>query len=234
VREPDAFLLDEPLSNLDARLRVQMRTEIGRLQKRLGKTMIYVTHDQTEAMTLGDRVAVLNRGEVQQIDTPRQLYRNPANLFVAGFIGSPGMNFVPAQVQGGKLRLPFGETPITERLKTLKDQRVIAGFRPEAVVPSRAAPEQEGVLIFSANIDVVEWLGAELFVYSDIELPTTGRIKATDQFGKGRATLVYRLDPTIGARQGEALTLTLDVKDIHLFDAETGCSLSVDETPSLD
>jgi len=105
VRDPVAFLLDEPLSNLDARLRVQMRGEIGRLQKRLGTTMIYVTHDQTEAMTLGDRVAVLNRGEVQQIGTPKQLYQAPANLFVAGFMGSPGMNFVPAELKAGKLIL---------------------------------------------------------------------------------------------------------------------------------
>lgn len=139
VRNPVAFLLDEPLSNLDARMRVQMRAKIGRLQNRLGTTMIYVTHDQTEAMTLGDRVAVLNQGEVQQIGTPRQLYQAPADLFVAGFIGSPGMNFVPARLEGLKLILPFGELTLPECFESLpQGEAVIAGFRPEpSIAPAR-------------------------------------------------------------------------------------------------
>src|SRR5829696_5261620 len=114
VRSPKAFLMDEPLSNLDAKLRLQMRTEVSRIQQRLGTTTVYVTHDQTEAMTLGDRVAVMRAGILQQVDTPRELYNNPRNLFVAGFIGSPAMNFFTAQVEGGKVRLPFGEIAVPQ------------------------------------------------------------------------------------------------------------------------
>ncbi len=132
VRDPAAFLMDEPLSNLDAKLRVQMRTQVARIQHQLGTTMLYVTHDQTEAMTLGDRVAVMRGGVIQQVDTPKHLYANPDNLFVAGFIGSPAMNFVPARLEEGKLRLPFGDAPIPAGVRT--DQReVIAGIRPGAL-----------------------------------------------------------------------------------------------------
>src|SRR4051812_10863711 len=129
VRDPSAFLMDEPLSNLDAKLRVQMRSEVSRLQNRLGTTTVYVTHDQTEAMTLGDRVAVMRAGVLQQVDTPRELYANPRNLFVAGFIGSPAMNFFGAQVEGGKLRLPFGEIPLPDGIEA--PANVIVGIRPE-------------------------------------------------------------------------------------------------------
>ena len=134
VREPNAFLFDEPLSNLDAKLRVQMRTEISRLQKRFGTTTVYVTHDQTEAMTLGDRVAVLRKGILQQVASPRELYNNPINLFVAGFIGSPSMNFLPATLKGGKLDLPFGEIPLPEEFVSRlghDEKPVIVGIRPE-------------------------------------------------------------------------------------------------------
>src|SRR6195952_3481961 len=134
VREPNAFLFDEPLSNLDAKLRVQMRTEISRLQKRFGTTTVYVTHDQTEAMTLGDRVAVLRKGILQQVASPRELYNNPINLFVAGFIGSPSMNFLPAPRKAGKLDLPFAEIPLPEEFVSRlgHDERpVIVGIRPE-------------------------------------------------------------------------------------------------------
>ena len=229
VRDPVAFLLDEPLSNLDARLRVQMRTEIGRLQKRLGTTMIYVTHDQTEAMTLGDRVAVLNRGEVQQIGTPRQLYRTPANLFVAGFIGAPGMNFVPAEVQASKIVLPFGEARLPESGYELSNRKLIAGFRPEACSVSVMAGNDDSSVVFRAPIDVVEWLGAELFVYSDIDLPREAATKSHDMFNKGRLTLITRLDPSTQVRQGQSITLQLHVRDLHLFDAETGCNLAMTE-----
>src|SRR5688500_3500456 len=129
VRDPKAFLMDEPLSNLDAKLRVQMRTEVARIQKRLGTTMVYVTHDQTEAMTLGDRVAVMRAGVLQQVDTPGKLYENPSNLFVAGFIGSPAMNFFPAKVDGGQIKLPFGTVPLPQGVQASGD--VIAGIRPE-------------------------------------------------------------------------------------------------------
>src|SRR3712207_652368 len=132
VRDPKAFLMDEPLSNLDAKLRVQMRTEVARLQKRLGTTTVYVTHDQTEAMTLGDRVAVMRGGVIQQVDSPKALYEDPVNLFVAGFIGSPAMNFLPGRVEGSRIRLPFGDAPIPETLRrSLRSGgEVIAGVRP--------------------------------------------------------------------------------------------------------
>src|SRR5687768_656305 len=130
VRDPKAFLMDEPLSNLDAKLRVQMRTEVARIQKRLGTTMVYVTHDQTEAMTLGDRVAVMRAGILQQVDTPAHLYEEPANLFVAGFIGSPAMNFLPGRLDGETLKTPLGDTPLLRRVGgTVSD--VIVGMRPE-------------------------------------------------------------------------------------------------------
>src|ERR671910_631186 len=141
VRDPKAFLMDEPLSNLDAKLRVQMRTEVARIQRRLGTTMVYVTHDQTEAMTLGDRVAVMRAGIIQQVDSPSTLYDDPVNLFVAGFIGSPSMNFVPGRLEGDKLELPFGSVPLPDHLKQVLQKArdgggsgardVIAGVRPE-------------------------------------------------------------------------------------------------------
>lgn len=229
VRNPAAFLLDEPLSNLDAQLRVQMRAEIGRLQKRLGTTMIYVTHDQTEAMTLGDRVAVLNQGEVQQIGTPRQLYRTPANLFVAGFIGSPGMNFAPARLEKEKLVLPFGELAMPEHFANLpKDEPVIAGFRPEAI--RFASEENPHDLVFEAKIDVVEWLGAELFVYFDMIWPGAWNLmmpRMSAMPGKGNTMLVSRLDPSIPVQKGQSLRLKLNNQNIHLFDGRTGCNLAV-------
>jgi multiple sugar transport system ATP-binding protein len=230
VRNPVAFLLDEPLSNLDARLRVQMRAEIGRLQKRLGTTMIYVTHDQTEAMTLGDRVAVLNQGVVQQVGTPRELYQRPANLFVAGFIGSPGMNFVPARLEGKRLALPFGEAVLPDRLEKSRpgDGPVIAGFRPEAV--SWVGQGHSHDLAFEARIDVVEWLGAELFIYFDIAwserwdliLP---HLSAMPE--KGTTMFVGRLDPSLKVSKGQTLRLQLKRQDIHLFDGRTGRNLAM-------
>src|SRR5688500_16216103 len=166
VREAKAFLFDEPLSNLDAKLRGQMRTEIARLQKRLGITTVYVTHDQTEAMTLGDRVAVLKRGILQQLATPRELYEQPANLVVAGFIGSPPMNFVPATVEGTTVKLPFGsvEIPADKAEKAKGKGLLIAGIRPEhfedaAVMDSSKTAGHT----FRANVDVVEWLGNESY-----------------------------------------------------------------------
>src|SRR5215204_2291680 len=155
VRDPAAFLMDEPLSNLDAKLRVQMRTQVARIQHQLGTTMLYVTHDQTEAMTLGDRVAVMRGGIIQQVDTPKVLYEHPDNLFVAGFIGSPAMNFVPARLEEGVLKLPFGDAPIPAGLKTDK-RDVIAGIRPEHF--EDAAIDPSGVR-FQAKLDLVESMG---------------------------------------------------------------------------
>ncbi|MDD2737687.1 MAG: ABC transporter ATP-binding protein [Methylomonas lenta] len=228
VRDPVAFLLDEPLSNLDARLRVQMRGEIGRLQKRLGTTMIYVTHDQTEAMTLGDRVAVLNRGEVQQIGTPKQLYQAPANLFVAGFMGSPGMNFVPAELKAGKLRLPFGETKLLECCSQMADQAVIAGFRPEAVSCVSSADITTPALVFQTTVDRVEWLGAELFVYADIDLAAVMPARAHELFSHSNVNLVFRLEPSMSVQRGQVLQLQLDLQALQLFDWESGCNLHAD------
>src|ERR687897_185885 len=163
VRDADAFLFDEPLSNLDAKLRGQMRTEISRMQKRLGITTIYVTHDQTEAMTLGDRVAVLKRGVLQQVATPRELYEQPVNLFVAGFIGSPPMNFLPAVVDADRLRLPHMKValPIIARDKVTDGQLLIAGIRPEHFEDARLldpAKRAKGCT-FRARVEVTEWLG---------------------------------------------------------------------------
>src|SRR5687767_1642761 len=167
VRQADAFLFDEPLSNLDAKLRGQMRTEISRLQRRLGITTVYVTHDQTEAMTLGDRVAVLRKGVLQQVDTPRELYTRPVNLFVAGFIGSPPMNFVPAAVEGRTITLPFVSFEVSQEVadKLGEHDLLIAGIRPENFEDAALVDEDKlahGVT-FSDHVDVTEWLGNELF-----------------------------------------------------------------------
>lgn len=231
VREPKAFLLDEPLSNLDARLRVQMRSEIARLQKRLSTTMLYVTHDQTEAMTLGDRVAVLHRGEVQQIGTPQTLYRQPANLFVAGFIGSPGMNLLPAHIEGSRLILPMGETRNQTTLP-LADEQLVAGFRPEHLRPIETRDAGADDLVFEATADIVEWLGAELFVHFDAHCPpawlntdwpeaVSGKIH-----DNGRLTCVARLDPGVSVKKGDRLLFALEANNIRWFDRQTGCAKS--------
>jgi multiple sugar transport system ATP-binding protein len=175
VRQAEAFLFDEPLSNLDAKLRGQMRTEIARLQRRLGITTVYVTHDQTEAMTLGDRVCVLRKGEVQQIASPRELYEQPVNLFVAGFIGSPPMNFLPATVEGERLTTPFGPIDLDPRRAAAvrgKDL-LLVGIRPEyfedaAILDSMRLSQGS---VFRAQVDVTEWLGDSQYAYIPYEAP---------------------------------------------------------------
>ena len=166
VRDPAAFLMDEPLSNLDAKLRVQMRTEVSRLQRRLGTTTVYVTHDQTEAMTLGDRVAVMRNGMIQQVGSPQQLYDRPDNLFVAGFIGSPAMNFLPSVVENSTLHTPLGDVPLTGRLQRALERAnaprdLIIGIRPEDFQDASLVPanEQSNGITFRANIDVLESMG---------------------------------------------------------------------------
>lgn len=230
VREPKVFLLDEPLSNLDARLRVQMRTEIARLHKRLGTTMIYVTHDQTEAMTLGDRIAVMNQGEVQQIGTPQELYRHPANLFVASFIGSPSMNLLPARIAKSRLILPFGEIALPNELMPqtpTENVQVVVGIRPEDFRHVKPDSIQDGELVFDATIEVAEWLGAELDVYFDIKCPrewleTVWPESVCNKIAKnGTIPIVAKLDPTTAVRKGDKLSLCLDVRKIQLFDRET-------------
>jgi multiple sugar transport system ATP-binding protein len=239
VRDPKAFLMDEPLSNLDAKLRVQMRTEVSRLQSKLETTTVYVTHDQTEAMTLGDRVAVMRAGILQQVGTPAELYDTPTNLFVAGFIGSPAMNFMPGELSGGRLKLPIGEVDAAELAGDRKDGPVVAGLRPEnfedvAVIGD--LKEERGVT-FEAEIDLVESLGSDLFAYFHIESEGVQSDQLADlveesleetgagETSEGREQVVARLDPTSKVSRREHAELWADTSKLHLFDPESGESL---------
>ena len=226
IRHPTTFLMDEPLSNLDAKLRVQMRAELVKLHQRLGVTTLYVTHDQTEAMTLGDRVAVLNRGVIQQVDTPAQLYNRPANTFVATFIGSPAMNFVRAQLANGQLR--FGsyslELPESRLARLSKTQgEVFLGVRPEHFFDPRNSSSTTDPGLLPVTVELTEQLGSETLVYfraEGIEAVRTGE----DEVELGGA-LVARLDPRTEPAPGERLRLGIDAERTHLFDASTGDSL---------
>ncbi|MBM7507346.1 multiple sugar transport system ATP-binding protein [Nocardioides salarius] len=235
VREADAFLFDEPLSNLDAKLRGQMRTEIARLQKRLGITTVYVTHDQTEAMTLGDRVAVLKRGYLQQLATPRELYENPGNLFVAGFIGSPPMNFLPAEVEGTTVTLPFGTVKIPEEKAERAQGKgvLMAGIRPEFFEDAQIADKVGSDSTFTADIDFVEWLGNETYAYIPFEAPPEVEAKMreleADLEGEGlRTQLVVSLDGSSRIKEGDKAEIFVDATKMHLFDPATGENLTVD------
>jgi len=233
VRDPQVFLMDEPLSNLDAKLRVQMRTEVSRLQRDLSTTMVYVTHDQTEAMTLGDRVAVMRSGVLQQVDTPRVLYNDPVNIFVAGFIGSPAMNFFSGTIAGGKLKLPFGEIAVPDGVSHTGE--VIVGIRPEDFEDARFAPANHPAGVeFEAPIEVLESMGSEIYVYftfqggevsSDelAELARDSGIAETPSGGSGLA--VARLNPESEITQGQRATLWFDGAKLHLFDPSDGSSL---------
>ena len=216
VRNPKVFLMDEPLSNLDAKLRVQMRTEISRLHDRLGATIIYVTHDQTEAMTLGTRIVVMKDGVIQQVDTPQNLYSHPDNLFVAGFIGSPQMNFLDAQVvlekDGVYLTLKNGISIKADasREKALLDGRymgktVTLGLRPEDFYDNDEFLKEHGETMFDAKIDVFETLGAEVYLYFNI----------------GEHKVTARVSPQTHAKQGDTIKIAFDPKRYHLFDKET-------------
>jgi len=240
VREARAFLFDEPLSNLDAKLRGQMRTEISRLQRRLRVTTVYVTHDQVEAMTLGDRVAVLRKGVLQQVDRPREIYERPVNMFVAGFIGSPPMNFVPAIVKDHAVSLPFATVELPEVMmqRTAGRHALIVGIRPEhfedaALVPSEA--RRRGVS-FKATVDVTEWLGAAQFAYVLYEAPSevTGRLKSLARELDSeslRTQLVVSLDTASRIRAGERAELWFEPSRMHLFDATSGENLTRDGAP---
>jgi multiple sugar transport system ATP-binding protein len=238
VRDPAAFLMDEPLSNLDAKLRVQMRTEVSRIQQSLGTTTVYVTHDQTEAMTLGDRVAVMRGGALQQVASPKELYDNPVNLFVAGFIGSPAMNFFSAEAQNGKVLLPMGEVDLPQDLSGASG-KLIAGIRPEDFEDADLVGDHRGSgFEFEAPIDQLESMGSEIYAYfthggesaksdelSEIAADIGGGDLPSDT--EGRA--VARLDPASEVRKGEKATLWLDPARIHLFDPESGQSLRARE-----
>ncbi|MBK6872920.1 MAG: sn-glycerol-3-phosphate ABC transporter ATP-binding protein UgpC [Kineosporiaceae bacterium] len=238
VREADAFLFDEPLSNLDAKLRGQMRTEISRIQRRVGTTTIYVTHDQTEAMTLGDRVAVLKRGVLQQVASPRELYEQPVNLFVAGFIGSPPMNFLPARVAGDVLHLPIGDVRLSAQRARLLEGRelVIAGIRPEHFEDASVIDERrrEGGIEVEVEVDVTEWLGNELYAYVPYEQDAAVAQQLDeldrDLDGEGmRSQLVVALDAMSRVREGQRARLWFDPERMHLFDPESGVTLTRDE-----
>jgi multiple sugar transport system ATP-binding protein len=239
VRDPKAFLMDEPLSNLDAKLRVQMRTEVARLQSDLGTTMVYVTHDQTEAMTLGDRVAVMRAGVLQQVGSPAELYEAPTNLFVAGFIGSPAMNFMVAEISGGKIHLPIGEVDPAQidGLELPTQGKVVAGIRPEnfedASIVQDSVKAERG-LTFEAEIDLVESLGSDLYAYFHIESEGVQsdqladlvgeRLAETGAAGKreGQEQIVARLEPTSKVKRREKAQLWADTAKLHLFDPESG------------
>jgi multiple sugar transport system ATP-binding protein len=241
VRDPSLFLMDEPLSNLDAKLRVQMRTEVSRIQSRTGTTTVYVTHDQTEAMTLGDRVAVMRLGELQQVGTPKELYDDPVNLFVAGFIGSPAMNFFTATLSGNVVHLPIGDIELSdelrERLKSHDAREVIAGVRPEDFEDAAFVDRTHhaGGYEFEATIDLVESMGSEIYAYFGYE----GESARSDQIselaadagssevpGSEGQQAVARLNADSAVARGERAKLWLDSSKLHLFDPQTGSSLT--------
>jgi multiple sugar transport system ATP-binding protein len=243
VRDPRAFLMDEPLSNLDAKLRVQMRTEVARIQQRLGTTTIYVTHDQTEAMTLGDRVAVMRSGIVQQVGSPMELYNEPSNLFVAGFIGSPAMNFMPAQVDGETIKLPIGNVKLPQHLRERvgrveHGKALIAGIRPESFQEAGApGASPERGCTFRAKIEVLEAMGSEFFAHftadTDQSIDSAELRELAEDSGAGdvptsgeQGRIVARLDPSAHVRQGQEAELWLDASALHLFDPDDGRALT--------
>ena len=235
VRDPKAFLMDEPLSNLDAKLRVQMRTQVARIQQQLGTTMLYVTHDQTEAMTLGDRVAVMRAGIIQQVDTPKVLYEDPVNLFVAGFIGSPAMNFIPARLEEGKVRLPFGDAPIPagrEDRQARRDRR----HPPRALRgrPVRRRHHRRAALQGHRRRRRVDGLRALRLLRRQGR--RGGALRAARRARRGRrhgrrarrrrSHVVARLDARSQADHGKEVELVLDTSQIMLFDPDGGRSLT--------
>jgi multiple sugar transport system ATP-binding protein len=228
VREPQAFLMDEPLSNLDAKLRVQMRTEIAKLHARLQTTTVYVTHDQVEAMTLGQRICILRKGVVHQVDTPHMVYTNPADVFVAGFIGSPGMNFMEARLvaQAGDVHLQLGSavlplpSAVRDRLYEAipeSGRPVLIGIRPEHLHETSA---HNAHLI--ANVDLVESMGAESFVYFGADVPQPNLVHLSDtQANDVAVPFVAKFGPVTAARPGGQFALAMDLAELHIFDPQT-------------
>jgi multiple sugar transport system ATP-binding protein len=242
VRDPKAFLMDEPLSNLDAKLRVQMRAEVSRIQSRLGTTTVYVTHDQTEAMTLGDRVAVMRSGVLQQVGSPAELYDDPKNLFVAGFIGSPSMNFMPAKVEGDTVHLPMGDVHLSgearERAAGVQSgQSVIVGIRPESFEDASMVSDdvRDRGMTFKTTIDLVESLGAEKYAYfqieeSDVESEELRELAedagTAEVPGATEGQVVARIEAASQVERGAEAELWLDSSKLHFFDLESGRNLA--------
>ena len=239
VRNPQAFLMDEPLSNLDAKLRVQMRAELGQLHTQLQTTTLYVTHDQVEAMTMGDRVAVIRKGELQQIDTPREIYSNPKDIFVAGFIGSPSMNFVYANVKGkkGSIELSFGDDKIAyngpnlDKLREFENTEIVMGIRPEAFEDSNYANKDEFSESMNVTVSLLEQLGSDSYIhfYKDIKPVQTDAIEEilADE-GEDLSVLgdntkfIARINPNSSVVEGENIELKVDPSKLHFFEPENG------------
>ncbi len=243
VRQPQAFLMDEPLSNLDAKLRVQMRADIAKLQRDLETTTIYVTHDQVEAMTMGDRVAVMNQGRLQQVDTPQRLYDNPANLFVAGFIGTPPMNLLAASVasQNGTVNVVFGgqQLPLSDEamrrfpeVRARDGSEVVLGVRADDLHRADRRPDLPAI---SADLELIEALGSQSIAYFRVDAMVIGvdedMLEEQEVDGEGvtaaRPNLVAAMpaEEATGLRTGERVSLGIDTKHIHLFDSDTGAPL---------
>jgi multiple sugar transport system ATP-binding protein len=251
VRHPQAFLMDEPLSNLDAKLRVQMRTEIARIQNDLGVTTIYVTHDQIEAMTMGDRVAVIRKGELQQVDTPQTLYEHPVNLFVAGFIGSPAMNLLEATlsrtdggiaIEFGGFRLPVPDEVVAQRpaLRGYEDRKVVLGIRPEDMEDASLVSDAPAERRISATVDLREALGSDVVVHFTIDAPPAitedvkelavdvgqEALEKMQQHAAGGSTsVIARLNPRTQVTKGGRIELIVDTHRLHFFDVDSGIGI---------
>jgi multiple sugar transport system ATP-binding protein len=255
VRQPQAFLMDEPLSNLDAKLRVQMRAEIARLQSDLGTTTIYVTHDQVEAMTMGDRVAVMRKGELQQVAAPQELYDHPVNLFVGGFIGSPAMNMIEAKlaradgglaVEAGGQRIVLDEETVSARpaLKNFEGRKVVLGIRPEDLEDSALASDVPADRRLRGKVELREALGSEIMVHFTVDAPPAltedvrelaqdiGDERAVQEAAEGtqQTTMVGRFGARSGVRVGETAEVAVDTRALHFFDPESGLGI-YDTTP---
>jgi multiple sugar transport system ATP-binding protein len=252
VREPRAFLMDEPLSNLDAKLRVQMRSEILRIQRTVGVTTIYVTHDQIEAMTMGDRVAVMRMGDLQQVDSPQELYSRPVNLFVAAFIGSPAMNLALAdliredgtlRVSFGGLSLPIDESVLAQRpaLRAYEGKKVIIGIRPEHMEDASMVSDAPADRRISVPVDLTESMGSEVYVHFSVDVPPVvtedtkelaadrGDVVAVEELetlaAERRSSFVGRFNARTKAREGETIEVVVDTPGIHFFDPDTAAGI---------
>ncbi len=240
VRSPKAFLMDEPLSNLDAKLRVQMRTQVSRIQKSLGTTTLYVTHDQTEAMTLGDRVVVMKGGIVQQVGSPSHLYAHPVNIFVAGFIGGPSMNFLPGELRGGgRVQTALGEAQLPDRCRQAVERsktsgNIILGIRPEHFEDAALVGDKPGAT-FDAPIDIVEAMGSDVFAYFTVkgeeahsaELDDLAKDTGNDLSTDG-VPITARLDAASHVQRGRTAKLWYDTSKVAIFDADSGLNLAPD------